>query len=276
MPAAYLSICAVFKDEGPYLREWIEFHRLVGVERFYLYDNGSADNSREVLSPYVEQGIAVVRDWPIWPAQIQAYDHCLKHNGSDARWIAFIDIDEFLFSPTGRPVAELLVEFERWPGVGVNWCVFGSSGHRTMPPGLVIESYLHRSEGEGPNRHIKSIVDPRQVRAFCVPHFFMYREGWAVDENHRPITKGPLTFTERVSFSRLRVNHYAVKSEQEFRSKLERGPADSSVPKRDLWDEAGIQRRLKLWNDVEDRDILVYLPALREALAAAEELESRA
>ena len=34
----YLSICAVYRDEGPYLREWIEFHRLVGVERFYLYD----------------------------------------------------------------------------------------------------------------------------------------------------------------------------------------------------------------------------------------------
>jgi len=65
------------------------------------------------------------------------------------------------------------------------------------------------------------------------------------------------------------VNHYAIKSEQEYRRKLERGPADSSVPKRDLLGEDGIQHRLKLWNDVEDRDILVYLPALREALAGA-------
>jgi len=41
--SAYLSICAIFKDEAPYLPEWIEFHRLVGVERFFLYDNGSGD-----------------------------------------------------------------------------------------------------------------------------------------------------------------------------------------------------------------------------------------
>jgi hypothetical protein len=26
MKLAYLSICAIFKDEAPYLPEWIEFH----------------------------------------------------------------------------------------------------------------------------------------------------------------------------------------------------------------------------------------------------------
>ena len=35
----YLAICAIYRDEAPYLREWIEFHRLVGVEHFFLYDN---------------------------------------------------------------------------------------------------------------------------------------------------------------------------------------------------------------------------------------------
>jgi hypothetical protein len=36
----YLSICAIFRHEAPYLREWIEFHKLIGAERFFLYDNG--------------------------------------------------------------------------------------------------------------------------------------------------------------------------------------------------------------------------------------------
>ena len=36
--STYLSICAIYRDEAPYLVEWIEFHRLVGVEHFYLYD----------------------------------------------------------------------------------------------------------------------------------------------------------------------------------------------------------------------------------------------
>jgi hypothetical protein len=267
---AYLSICAVYRDEGPYLREWVEFHRLVGVERFFLYDNRSADDHREALAPYVADGSVTLHDWPRWPAQIQAYDHCLKRHAADSRWIAFIDLDEFLFSPEGTLLPDVLREFEEFPGVGVNWAVFGSAGHETTPPGLVIESYLRRSDDPGINRHIKSIVDPRHVRAFCVPHFFMYDRGLAVDEQRRPITGPPYSHTDGVSFERLRVNHYAVKSEEEFRLKLARGPADSSIPKRDRFNEAQLARIARQYNDVEDRDILMHLASLKDALARRE------
>lgn len=32
----YLSVCAIFKNEGPILKEWIEYHLLVGVDHFFL------------------------------------------------------------------------------------------------------------------------------------------------------------------------------------------------------------------------------------------------
>ncbi len=38
------AIAAIVKNEGRYLREWIEFHRLVGCTKFYIYDNNSTDN----------------------------------------------------------------------------------------------------------------------------------------------------------------------------------------------------------------------------------------
>ena len=37
-----LSICAIFKNEAKFLKEWIEYHRLVGVDHFYLYDETGA------------------------------------------------------------------------------------------------------------------------------------------------------------------------------------------------------------------------------------------
>ena len=44
----------------------------------------------------------------------------------------------------------MLVEYEEWPAVGVNWAMFGTSGHEKKPEGLVIENYLWRcSEPEG-------------------------------------------------------------------------------------------------------------------------------
>ncbi len=132
--AAYLAACAIYLNEASYLREWIEFHRLMGVKRFFLYDNGSTDDHLEVLSPYMERGIVSLHEWePAPPDQREVYDHCLRTHRADARWIAFLDIDEFLFSPTGKTVAEVLRDYERWPGVGVNWAMFSHSGHRTAP-----------------------------------------------------------------------------------------------------------------------------------------------
>jgi len=37
----YLAACTRMRNEGAYLREWIEFHRLVGVDVFYLFDDAS-------------------------------------------------------------------------------------------------------------------------------------------------------------------------------------------------------------------------------------------
>src|SRR5207247_1333277 len=134
----------------------------------------------------------------------------------DSRWIAFLDADEFLFSPTGKSLPAVLSDYEEWPGVGANWATFGTSGHRIKPSGLVIENYTVRLNSRL-DRLIKSIVDPTRTTRCLGPHGFAYLNGSAVDENRYPIGGGATTY---VSSSRLRVNHYLSKSEEEFRSKL--------------------------------------------------------
>src|SRR5690348_2224989 len=52
-----LSICSLFKNEAVHLKEWIEYHQMVGVDHFYLYDNGSKDRPRDVLTPYIRKGL---------------------------------------------------------------------------------------------------------------------------------------------------------------------------------------------------------------------------
>ena len=47
----YLAACTIYRDAAEYLPEWIEFHRLMGVERFFLYDNGSADDHERCSPP---------------------------------------------------------------------------------------------------------------------------------------------------------------------------------------------------------------------------------
>ena len=237
-----LAICAVFKDEAAYLREWVEFHQLMGVERFYLYNNNSTDRYLDALQPHIASGAVVLHEWPRHPAQLQAYEHCLKTHGGDADWIAFIDVDEFLFAPDARRLPDVLADYADHPGVGVNWVMFGSAGHKQKPAGGVLENYLRRGDLHGgvpyahlrlpdgsyrsENAHIKSIVQPSKVVACKNAHFMLYADnGRAVDENGQPID-GP--FTARVSVDKLRINHYWSKSEEECRRKFDKGFADGN------------------------------------------------
>ena len=46
-----VGICAIIKDcYEPYLKEWLNYHREIGVEQFYIYDNESAVPITGVLS----------------------------------------------------------------------------------------------------------------------------------------------------------------------------------------------------------------------------------
>jgi hypothetical protein len=249
----------MFLDEAAYLREWIEFHKLVGVERFYLYDHESTDESRALLEPYVERSEVVVRDWPIYPGQVEAYDDCVERNREESRWIAFIDIDEFLFSPTGRPVPEILRDYEEFPAVGVNWVNFGTSGHTAKPQGLVIENFVHYKLNPKAQRTIKSIVDPRRALAGATGHYFAYVDGAvAVDERKRPIAGPEPAFSETPSVELLRINHYTTKSEEEFLRKRGRDRGDTG---------ARYPIKPPRHGDVRDETIQMYLPALRSALS---------
>jgi glycosyl transferase family 92 len=260
----YLSICAIYCDEAPTMREWIEFHRLVGVERFFMYNNESTDDHLEVLAPYLEDGTVVLHEWPMRPGQMAAYDHCLQTHGDESRWIAFIDLDEFLFSPTLQPLPDLLAGYQHHPGVVVNWVMFGTSGHVTRAPGLVIESHDHRKR-HGPDgwESLKSIVDPTRVERVLSPHAFLYRDGLAVNERHIP-KEPPLGLSRPASVERFRINHYAHRSVQEYRAKLARPQAHSGTYKE--IPEHTLERRMRRLNEVRDDTIKAYLPALREAL----------
>ena len=105
----YLAICAIFRDEERFLREWIEFHLCNGFEHFFLLSDRPSNLSctNSLLQPYIDSGhVTLDQGIPVPDPQIPTYNACLHRYGALASWIAFIDIDEFLF-PTN--VSELVM-----------------------------------------------------------------------------------------------------------------------------------------------------------------------
>jgi Glycosyltransferase family 92 len=246
----YLAGCAIFRDEARYLAEWIELHLLVGFEHLFLYDNLSTDGFADVLGPYLAEGTVTLTDWPQFPGQISAYDHCVRTHGKGWRWIAFIDLDEFLFSPQRQPVPETLSRYEHLPAVGALWAMFGTSGHATPPAGLVIENYTQRHVGRRNARHFKSVVDPAAVSRCVGPHAFAYRDPrWA-----SPVPRF-------AGWDELRVNHYFTRSQQEFDAKLNR-PMAMTGKLRNVRRPDALLRIPTVLDDT----IAAYAPAVRAAL----------
>ncbi|MBS6704467.1 MAG: glycosyltransferase family 92 protein, partial [Alistipes indistinctus] len=56
----HMIICAILKDETPYLVEWVEHHLGIGVEHFVLYDNNSVIPAKQTLEAYVRKGVVEV------------------------------------------------------------------------------------------------------------------------------------------------------------------------------------------------------------------------
>jgi hypothetical protein len=237
-----LAVCSVFQNEALFLEEWLTLHHGVGVEKFYLYNDGSSDNFMDVLQPWIERGLVKLIDNPQGWKQLQAYDNCIKTFRMQCRWIAFIDLDEFLFSPVTRDLRPVLRNYPDAAAIFVYWQMFGSNSHKTRPRGSVIKNYTRCISVEDMRRNRdpvwrvknhfvtqttaglingKSIVNPRLVSACGIHRPRKILIGDCVDELGGSV-HGRGGHATRFSFARLRINHYWSKSQEDLKKKVQR------------------------------------------------------
>lgn len=267
-----LSICAIFQNEAPYLKEWIEFHKLQGVEHFYLYNNNSSDNFKTVLMPYILSGQVTLVDWLYtyepghaedWlKIQRSAYMHCMKKKGKSTKWLAAIDTDEFLFCPNGELLPDFLKRYEKFGGVCVNWLLFGTSYVETIPPNtLMIEILTLCSERNNRrNVRVKSIVQPKCVEDCDTAHSFVYKNGYfAVGADGNTIAGGNSPY---VSHDKIRINHYWTRTEEHFRQKK----INSRHNRRTEENAQNLTALANEYNVYSDSTILQFVPALRKKM----------
>lgn len=140
------------------------------------------------------------------------------------RWLAFIDIDEFLFSPQVTDIRNILSRYVALPGIAVWQAIFGSGGHATRPALPVTEAYLKRAPLS--QTSVKTIANPRLIYKVGI-HVSKYWSGDSLDTLRRPIRRGLSPVLDV-----LRINHYWSRSIEDLRTKIQRGDA-STLAKRD-------------------------------------------
>jgi len=137
-----LSVCAVVRNEAKYLEEWIEFHRIIGVDHFYLYNNNSSERLDRILRPYLKKRLVTLVSWPDrlgpileqnrhhWAlaALIPAYENAIVWTaGKETKWLALLTTDEFLVPIESLSIKEFLNKYDEAPAIILESDIFDAS-----------------------------------------------------------------------------------------------------------------------------------------------------
>lgn len=266
-----LAIASVFQNEARFLKEWIEYHKTVGVQHFYLFNNRSTDDFTSVLQPYVQNGEVELFDWPIKPKNIgewntiqcNAFNEALKKaSKAKYKWIACIDTDEYIVPKKHNSLVEMLKDYEDFGALAINWQCFGHNNIQEVKPHqFLIELMTMRGiVTEGANIHIKCIVQPKAVKKYANPHFGVYKGGWQQVTTAKVPFQGP--FSPSIDVSIAQINHYWTRDILYMET--------IKIPRREEWGDNGDSVRFiagDLFNREEDLSIFPFLVKMKARLS---------
>ncbi len=264
-----LIVCAIFQNEARFLKEWIEFHKLMGATYFILFNNRSTDEYIQVLKPYILKEEVELIDWPYtyntpqeWTSvQTAAYNYANRRAiQKRAKWLAILDMDEFLYPVQAPNLVAFLSDFEDAGGVVAHWQFFGTSDVEEITGDrLMIELLTKKAPDNYPeNAYVKSIVRPERVQKITDPHYAHYKKPYyAVGENWNGVHG---SMNPYIIVNKIRINHYWSRDKKFF--------YEVKMNRRQKWLEGadGQIARLNNINVIDDYAIQRFVATLRKIM----------
>ena len=242
-----IVLATCIKNEGPFLLEWIAYHRSIGVTDFLLFTNDCTDGSDVLLDRL--DGMGVVTHLPN-PALVAGSDYFqpfalrfaqMMPAARAADMVIFMDVDEFLTIRAGDgTIAALCEAAGPFHALSVSEVNFSSDNHADFTPGWLTEDFTdHESLAPWPkkaHRGVKTLVRGHAVIERIVNHRPILRadavEGvvW-LDGSGRPVPAEMLNNNRvkgmdcRGRFGLAFLAHHALRSANSFLVKMDRGDA---------------------------------------------------
>lgn len=268
-----VAVVTVLRDEEHYVAEWASFHRSVGTRHFFVYDDGSTDRTLPILRDLLPPSELTILPWRFGMRdvrmglplnrQVLAFAHAILNFGADFRWMAFIDVDEFLLPKASSTIEGALAAAKGFPNISLPWHMFGPGGHKTRPSMPVTRAYTMRARDPMSRlknvMNFKCIVDPCAVSEVSVHHFHTKEFGdKTANDEGKVVTLDKRKSPDFYSARHLQLNHYYTRSEEEFMRKIERGGV-SPTP----WEKRKTRLSIALENierdQVEDRSMVNFI-----------------
>ena len=277
------TIVTTMKNEGPFILEWLAYHRAIGVDDFLVYTNDCTDGTDTMLQMLQEKGIVQHRENPFRNTDLKPQHAALQAAEEEpviqnADWLVCMDVDEFINIKCGE--GRLADLFEAAGGanmISMTWRLFGNNDVRDFTGDLILREFtrcafevtrkphqawgfktlfrntgifkklgVHRPKGLKPQlwEDIRWVNGSGQE----MPRE-MYRNGWR-------------SSMSTYGYDLVQLNHYAVRSAESFLVKRDRGRVNH------VDRDQGLSYWFRMNNNAEEeRSIQRMIPALEAEMA---------
>ncbi len=273
------TIVTTMKNEGPFILEWLAYHRVIGVDDFLVYTNDCTDGTDTMLDMLQEKGIVQHRDNPFRNTDLKPQHAALQAADDEpiirnADWLVCMDVDEFINVKCGDGhLKDLFKAVGNANMISMTWRLFGNNNVRDFKDELMIEAFdrcafevtrkphqawgfktlfrnagifkklgVHRPKGLKPQLW-EDIAWVNGSGKDMPPS--MYRNGWRCSMS----TYG---------YDLVQLNHYAVRSAESFLVKRDRGRVNH------VDRDQGLSYWFRMNNNAEEEtSIMRMIPAVR-------------
>ena len=277
------AIVTTMKNEGPFILEWLAWHRAIGVDDFLIYTNDCTDGTDTMLDLLQAKGLVQHRDNPFRQTDLKPQHAALQAAEAepvmqDCAWGICMDVDEFITVKLGDgrlPTLYAAME-AALPGanmISLTWRLFGNADVDAFEDRFVTEQFTRCAP--------EVIRKPHQAWGFktlfrnidiykklgvhrpkgLVPDLWD-RVKW-LNGSGRPMPQtmfrnGGRPTLETYGYDWVSLNHYAVRSAESFLVKRDRGRVN----------HVDRDQGLNYWfrmnhNAEEDRAALMRVPMAR-------------
>lgn len=277
--AGRTAIVTTMKNEGPFILEWLAFHRAIGVDDFLIYSNDCTDGTDAFLDILQQKGLVQHRDNPYRQSGLPPQHAALQAAEAEpliqrAGWIICMDVDEFINIHIGDGTLGALYHAAGEANmISLTWRLFGNADVAEFEDRFIIEQFPLCAE--------EICRKPHQAWGFktLFRNIGIYRKlgvhrpkglkpdlwdqiHWLNGSGRRMpktmLRNGWRSTLSTYGYGWVSLNHYALRSAESFLVKRDRGRVN----------HVDRDQGLHYWfrmnhNAVEDRSLQARLPMLR-------------
>jgi hypothetical protein len=277
------AIVTTMKNEGPFILEWLAYHRAIGFDDIIVYTNDCTDGTDTMLQMLARKGYVQHRENPFRESGLKPQHAALQASEDEpviknAKWVTCIDVDEFVNIKVGDGTLDAL--FEAVPDanmIAMTWRLFGNGDVHEYEDRPITEQFLRCAPEFARKPHqawgFKTLFQNIGLFKKLGVHRpkglnpQLWEEINWVNGSGRPLPRemfrnGWRSTTETYGYDLVQLNHYAVRSAESFLVKRDRGRVNH------VDRDQGLAYWFRMNNNFEeDLSIQKRLPMMKEELA---------